>query len=79
MIKVGDFLVCKEDYIFEDYTYLIKDRPYKVESRYLSTISVSAGIWFCLDERKMGAYVWDWFYMPAEWRDRQIDKILEDD
>ena len=80
MIKVGEFLVCKKDYTFERFTYFVKDRPYEIKVKYGSTISVSdIGILFCLDESNECAYVWDWFYTPAEFRDKQINSILSDD
>jgi hypothetical protein len=34
--------------------------------------------WFNIFDKEATFYIWDWFLTAAEWRDYQIDLILED-
>ena len=77
MIKKGDFLVCKKSY--KEYKYFIKEGQVceikSIQNHVTGVYILISNFYLCFDDIN----IWEYFISPAEWRDRQIDKILEDD
>ena len=80
MIKEGDYLVCKKNFIINNKIYLEKGKTCKILSSGPNNILTShLCLWFNLQPSNHGFYIWDYFYTLAEWREQQINSILEDD
>jgi hypothetical protein len=86
MIKEGDILISKKTSENLDYFPLINGEICKVIKVYGTNtihanfnIQKKDGYKFLLHNDKQGSlYIWNWFYTKAEWRDKQIDSILND-
>lgn len=82
MIKEGDLLVCKQDFVFNNYTYIIENRAYEIKEIHEDGIAnaLISDLWiiFTLEKYYTSYYIWDYFYNPAELRDKRIDEILND-
>jgi hypothetical protein len=83
MIKPGDKVICIKDIIYSDNTFYFKNQSYevtKVTERYIDLKNGEIRIGFYLDIpieewRKFSEH----FISLAEWREQQINSILEDD
>ena len=84
MVESGQKLVCKITSIFySPWKILIeKNAVYTILSVDEGTITIilTDNQWydFSFTKKKYKDYIWDFFYSPAEWRDKQIDSILND-
>ena len=76
MVKQGDKLICKKYYpritvsFFENQTYSI----FEVKGDVITVLSQK----FSFTKKGYREYIWDYFYTQAEWREKQIDSILND-
>jgi N-acetyl-gamma-glutamylphosphate reductase len=85
MIKEGDILIAKKTSETLDYIPLVKEEICKVIGVGKSNdfcdyrIQKKDGYKFFLHSEKEGSlYIFNWFYTMAEWRDKQINSILDD-
>jgi hypothetical protein len=84
-IKIGDILIAKKTSETLDYFPLVKGEICKVITVGRSydfcdyQIEKKDGYKFLLHNDKQGSlYICNWFYTQAEWREKQIDSILND-
>ncbi len=92
MIEIGKKLVCKKSSVLHDPWPIIikKGEVYVITD--ITNISIIINIVsprngniiydnyysFSKNRGKYKDYIWDFFYSPAEWRDKQINSILND-
>lgn len=91
MIKVGTKIVCKATNTLTHNGYgqpLTINSMYEIEyvndnsligsTRIDFTIKGDNGHYAVFSDDRAYFYIWDYFYSAAEWRDKQINSILED-
>lgn len=91
-IKIGDSLLCKEDFYNKEELIFKKDKCYQIndiEDIYIrtdeaSTVVIkldSTRLWYkhirITENHIKKWYVWTYFYTPAELRQKQIDSIID--
>ena len=94
MIKIGDSLICKKDYITDSQKYYTGN-SYKISSGGIEDNEfyikgeihnhVGGGCWFQISDElpyrirtKGSLLLGDFFMSLAEWREQQINSILDD-
>ena len=88
--KIGDFLLCKKDYINNSNILVFKiNKCYQI-TRLIKLLNntiiveiyssvLSPRLWYRNDDSSnVNLYVWTYFYTTAELREMQIDSILND-
>jgi len=89
MDKIGDFLLCKEDFYYKEKLIYEKGKCYQISNFELGRniivhfVNCEYALWYENEEVKLDTdyehwYIWKYFYTLAEWRDKQIDNILDD-
>jgi len=80
MINKGDYLICKKNFIgIDNKLYLKKGKKYKIHASLPNNILISPlYLWFNTHPLNYGYYIWDYFFTRAEYRENQINSILDD-
>lgn len=91
-IKIGDYLLCKEDFYYNGKLTFEKDKYYQIndinrhdndnvtvqlESTHYKMLFWYKNDMITKDSKYKKWYVWTYFYTPAELRQKQIDSVID--
>ena len=75
-------LFCKKGHKFHNKEHLIIGNVYEIKEisqllyKFVAKTETGDNIGFSLDKRHF--YIWDYFINPAEWREQQLNSILDE-